>query len=399
MSRRKQIQVRLRGFNDRRFNRRGAVLPLVVVFLVVLLAMAMFTVDVAYMQLVRTEMRAATDAAAKAGVEALGRNQSSEAAIAAAIDLASRNQVAGSPVILRAEDITIGTSAYQSDGSWQFSPGGTRPNAVRVNTAFNNTSPNGSVPLFLAGMFGNGYFSPEQQATAAGLELDICLAVDRSHSMCFDLSGVDWSYPSGTPRYPDPVAYPPNSTHSRWASLDSAVDLFLDTAADTFKPPRVALVTWGSRIDRSTYEYYITRQTAPAVSNDVGLTNSYNTIKQSIQSRGNNVMLGGTNLSAGLDAAVALLEADQTRPYSRKYVILMTDGQWNEGRDPVLAAQDAARANIVVHTVTFLSRADQSTMAEVAELTGGQHYHADDRDELEQAFVELARTLPVVLTQ
>ncbi|MCA9204275.1 MAG: hypothetical protein KDA59_14575, partial [Planctomycetales bacterium] len=137
MSRRKRIQVRLRGFRDRRLDRRGAVLPLVVVFLVVLLAMAMFTVDVAYMQLVRTELRAATDAAAKAGVEALGRNQSSEAAIAAAINLASRNQVAGSPVILRAEDITIGTSAYQADGSWQFAPGGARPNAVRVNTVFN----------------------------------------------------------------------------------------------------------------------------------------------------------------------------------------------------------------------------------------------------------------------
>ncbi|MFN7842217.1 MAG: TadE/TadG family type IV pilus assembly protein [Pirellula sp.] len=52
-------------------DRRGAASILMVAMLGVFLVMAAITLDYAYIQLIRTELRAATDASAKAGAEAL----------------------------------------------------------------------------------------------------------------------------------------------------------------------------------------------------------------------------------------------------------------------------------------------------------------------------------------
>src|SRR5215510_10137842 len=86
--------------------RRGAMLYLICLFVVIFLAMTALSVDVAYMHLSRTQLRAATDAAARAGAEALSRNQSTTAARTAAKNLAAENLVAGAPLLLADSDIT-----------------------------------------------------------------------------------------------------------------------------------------------------------------------------------------------------------------------------------------------------------------------------------------------------
>ena len=67
--------------------RRGAIVILVAVMLFVFIVMAALTVDVAYMQLIRTDLRIATDAAAKAGAEALSRTEDEAAAMAKKVGL------------------------------------------------------------------------------------------------------------------------------------------------------------------------------------------------------------------------------------------------------------------------------------------------------------------------
>jgi hypothetical protein len=79
-------------------------------------------------------------------------------------------------------------------------------------------------------------------------------------------------------------------------------------------------------------------------------------------------------------------------------IILMTDGQWNEGRNPIRAAEDARDKGIIVHVVTFLPDAVSSDAQQVATTTGGLYIHANNEAELVAAFEKLARTLPVVLT-
>ncbi len=91
-------------------NRRGTAFIMLLVSMGVFFIMAAYSLNVAYMQLVRTEMRAATDAAARAGTEALARLDSETAAVQAAINIAALNKVNGLPLTLTAADIQLGAA-------------------------------------------------------------------------------------------------------------------------------------------------------------------------------------------------------------------------------------------------------------------------------------------------
>ncbi|MCA9079876.1 MAG: VWA domain-containing protein [Planctomycetaceae bacterium] len=376
-------------------NRRGVMLVLASVAIVMLLAMAAVSVDVSFMQLTRTELRVAADAASKAGVEALQRTQDPNAAIQAAIDMAALNTVAGRPLILTANDIELGSARLQTDGSWAFEANATPLNSLRVTATMSNDNANGAVPLFLAGLFGTDSFTPTKVSTASNMQQDIYLVIDRSHSMCFDLSGVDWQYPPGTKMTPHPIVNPPHPVHSRWGVLVKSVKRYLDIAQQSSPKPRVGLITWGSQIGTNTAEYYYTHQTEVAVRRDQVFTTQYGNIRSQISGRSEKVMLGGTHMSAGMYEAFNAL--DDANPLARKIMILMTDGQWNVGENPVDVAAIAKQRGIIIHTITFLPGAEQTAMEQVAQLTGGQHYHAEDAAELEAIFEELAMTMPVVL--
>lgn len=379
-------------------SRRGAVLLLFSAMVIVLLMSAAFSVDVAWMQLTRTELRAANDAATKAAAEALARLQSEDAAIDAAIAIAAQNKIAGRPLKLSADDIEFGHASQQNDGTWNFDTTKSPHNAVRIQAEMSNNTANGSIGLFFGPVFGQRDFTPERVSIAAHLDQEIALVIDRSHSMCFDMTGVDFSYPYGTPTRPDPVCYPPNSTKSRWAALDTAINTFLTAASTTSTPPRVSMSSFGSDITLSSYEGRLTGRTFPALERDVELTADYDAVRQVISNRGDDVMLGATNLSGGMDDARAILTGPNVRPLAKKVMIVFTDGQWNAGRNPIDAANDAKAEGITIHTVTFL-KAEQSTMQTVAETTGGQHLHAQTAAELQEIFRKLALTLPVVLTE
>ncbi|MBA4031550.1 MAG: hypothetical protein C0478_11770 [Planctomyces sp.] len=393
------LQHALRHVSSLASNRRGAMLVLVAVVIIALLAMTMFTVDVAYMQLVRTELRAATDASAKAGMEALRRTQDADAAVAAAIATAAANKVGGESLLLTVDQVELGAALRNADNSVSFSAGQLPYTAVRVNSAMTNDSAAGPVPLFFGGVFGINTFQPTRSAVSASTEVEICFAIDRSHSMCFDLTGVDWSYPPGTPRTPDPIAYPPHASLSRWASLAKAMQSFVNITATQEPKPRVAMVTWASKITQANYEGKLTKTNSPEIFVDVPLTTDLSSLNAAISARSSKVMLGATNMSAGIDEARKILNATKaSRPYAHRIIILMTDGLWNQGRDPLLAAEDARRDGLVIHSVSLLPRKGDVT-PQVSAITGGVNYPATNSAALEAAFAEIARTLPIVLTE
>ena len=94
-----------------------------------------------------------------------------------------------------------------------------------------------------------------------------------------------------------------------------------------------------------------------------------------------------------------VLTDSRARPFAVRTMVVMTDGRHNRGREPVLAARDAERENIKIHTVTFSDEADFARMRAAADATGGQHFHAPDAAALERIFREIASTLPVMLTE
>ncbi len=391
-------------------SRRGSAAVLITFMMFVFVVTAAITVDYSYMQLVRTELRAATDAAAKAGAEALSRTQDTNIARNEAVRYASCNNVGGRPFRLNTSDITVGRVSSNGTGRWAFTANGTPPNAIRVNARTGGGAAQPAIPLFFSGVLGQSGFTPSYQATAGQQEVEVCLCLDRSGSMNFDMSGVDWSFPAGNPNLSPFTAWgwdwrnllsPPHPTLSRWAALRGAVNVFFDEAGRINPQPRTSLVTWssdytmpispGTRYQDASIDIPI-----PAVAGFNWTTNS-TAIKNRITTWGAAPIMGSTNLSAGLDEAIGVLTGANTNRYSSKVVVLLTDGEWNAGSDPTTSAYNARAQGIIVHCISMLTRT-QADLQEIADITGGRYYGTSNEAELRTAFQEIARSLPIVLT-
>src|SRR5690554_2963876 len=98
--------------------RRGAMIVFIAMLLTVFFVMVAMSVDIAYMQLARTELRTATDAAARAAVESLTRTAKISDARKAAKNVAKQNTVGGQKFKLANSDIEFGTSRRNTAGQF-----------------------------------------------------------------------------------------------------------------------------------------------------------------------------------------------------------------------------------------------------------------------------------------
>ena len=369
--------------------RRGAIWVMVLAMIVVLLGMTALSVDVAYIHLTRTQLRAATDAAARAGGESLSRLQSVDAARDAAKTIAARNKVANDPLLLADSDIIFGNSAQTANGTWSFNPGAMPTNAMQVSGKRTAGSLGGSVGLFFGRIFNVNQFEPSATAAVVKVDRDICIVLDRSSSMKLDLTTTAQTMNTSDPRFkrePDP-------TDSRWAAAAAATSAFVDELNKTPQKEQVALVSFGSDCT-----YFGVHNTESSI--DQALTYDPNKIDTAVAVISNRKFNGSTNTAAGIDrGVVGLTDPTLSRPFARKIMVYLTDGFRTQGRNPVAAARDAATKDIVIYTITFGATFDHSEMVAVASATGGRHYHAPDADSLTQIFREIAASTNVILTQ
>ena len=368
---------------DRPLRRRGAAIVLFAIFLPVALIMVAFAINLAYMELVRTELRISTDAAARAG----GRNLaiSGDTAVAAAVarDAAARNLVAGQPLQLTDTQLEFGNGMRANATSrYSFVAGGQHPNSLRVTGSRENTSLDGSVTLLMPFILGRQTFEPEQQAVSMQTEVDIALVLDRSGSMAYDASDNSFtsSPPSSAPPgwvYCDPA--PPNS---RWRDAVAATQVFLNELDNSATEELVSLSTYNNA----------------AVINQE-LTNNYGAIMSALTPYTNSFCQGSTNVGGGIVRGTRTLTNTTTnRAWASKVLVVMTDGIHNTGLNPVTAAQTAHAAGVMVFSITFSAEANQATMQQVATTGAGKHYHAATGSDLVAVFQEIARSLPTLLT-
>ncbi|MCA9148954.1 MAG: Tad domain-containing protein, partial [Planctomycetales bacterium] len=94
----------------RRSSRRGSVLVLLAFLLPVAVLLSAFAINYAYMDLCRTEMVVATDAATRAAGRELALTGDMDAAVLAARNAAQRNTIAGEAPTLEDEDFVFGRS-------------------------------------------------------------------------------------------------------------------------------------------------------------------------------------------------------------------------------------------------------------------------------------------------
>lgn len=398
-------------FGSMHNHRRGGATILIMSMLGVLVIAAAFTIDFSYMQLVRTELRAASDAAAKAGAEALSRTQDVNVARQEAIRYAAMNTVGNRPFRLAESDVIIGHSSSNSSGRWNFEAGGKPPNAVRIDARTGGTNAHPATPLFFSRIVGHSGFSPGYQSTAGQQEIEVCLCLDRSGSMNFDMTGVDYSFAPGNPKLSSFTAWgkewqhmlsPPHPTKSRWAALRGAVDVFLDELVERDTPPRTGLVTWGSDYTmplppNTQYQAATTDQQLPS-SSSFSWKDSSRALRKFVKDKGDSTIMGGTNLSAGLDRAIGVMTGTNSNAFASKVIVLMTDGEWNQGSNPVASAYNAKSQNITVHSISMLTK-QQTVLEDIAEITGGRYFRTQNEEELREAFREIANSLPVVLIE
>ncbi|WP_339910240.1 VWA domain-containing protein [Symmachiella dynata] len=368
-------------------NRRGAMAVLVGAMLVVFVAAVAFSVDVAYMQLCRTELQVSTDAAARAAGEALTRSQDMEAARQAARDLAAVNLVAMQPLLLDDADIIPGNSDFQENGSWAFTPQGTPIKSIRVIGRRTRTSPSGSIGLYFAKIFDQDDFEVTRASTVVRLDRDICIVVDRSGSMKWDVEGETAWTSSNMYRFEIPP-----EPDSRWVALSVATKAFTEALGQTPQVEWVGLVSYAS--DYTNFGVHNHR-----VDIDQELTENHALIDSAMDDITARIFNGATDIAAGIDSGKSvLLDPDHSRPFAVKTMILMSDGHPTSGGDPLVSANYASQNNITIHTISF-GEADLNLMQQIATAGGGQHFHALDADSLKAIFKKIALTIPVTFTE
>lgn len=156
----------------RQQDRRGIIVVLAAVMMIVVFGFAAFAIDVGFMVLTKDEMQNAADAAALAG--AMQMNNGAAAIRAAAIDIASKNFTGKKSITMTNSDIEIGQYDMVSK---VFTVNETSPNSVRATARTSNRK------LFFAPVFGNKTFATSAQSIAMINPRDICFVVDLSGSM------------------------------------------------------------------------------------------------------------------------------------------------------------------------------------------------------------------------
>ncbi len=334
-------------------------LVLIAAVLVILLIGAAFSVDVAYMHMVRAELRTATDAAARAGSESLARTQDMTLARAAAINAASLNRVGGKNLTLTNDDISFGGCNIIPSGKFEFVQGQTPTTAMRVMGHRDGASPDGPVPLFFGSAFSTTQFEPFMNATAASSVRDVALVLDISGSMAANEKGI-----------------------TRLQALKNAVGAFIAEVKKSSPSARLSLSTYSSTAIKH-----------------INLTSDF----ALIQTKANSFIASGmTAIGNGLTMGSDSLVTDPlARTFAAKTVILMTDGVHNTGPSPLTTVSTAIARKQQVHTVTFGAGADQKLMKKVSAAAGlgSIHVHAASPAALTAAFEEIAKTLSVVLIE
>lgn len=335
-------------------------LVLIVICLPVILAFGIFSINVAWMQLTRTELRTATDAAAKAGSRTLSLSQNVDTARQFAIEAAARNKVGGRPLLVAESEVVFGAGRENAVGGYDFEQ---RADASRFLTSVQVTgnrsqgSLGGSVPLLFSGFFDRTSFEPVRVAVATQIDRDIALVLDRSGSMNSRSGGI-----------------------TRWDALRAAVGGFLFELNETPQEEKVSVSTYSNRATL-----------------DFGLTLDYPLLTSAVNRQR---VRGSTAVGLGMQQGIAsLIDPDLGRALALKTIVVMTDGIHNRGVSPEIVATQAAALGITVNTITFSNGADQAAMRRVAENGGGRHWHADDEDSLVDVFREVARNLPTLLTR
>jgi len=364
-------------------SRRGSALILSVWILFLLAILSAFVVNVAYIELSTTQLHVASDAAARAAGRTLIVTGSKEKAFEAAKQFGQLNRVANESLQIGENDVIFGKSVRETLSSrYGFSPS-IDANAVQVNARRGAGSVSGPLKMPITGILSVNEIALKRSSISTQVDIDIALVVDRSGSMAYaaDEKAAFPPFPKSSPpgwNFGQPVPSP-----SRWKDLEAAVNTFVKELGNSPVDTRLAIVSYS---DAATLDRSLTINILDAPKSLEKYTNKFNS--------------GATNIGAGLQAGGNALKmgAPGSRAGAIKVLILMTDGIRTAGSNPIPIAETLAKSGALIFTVTFSGEADKKTMQTVSEKGNGKSFHATSAASLEDAFVEIVKQLPTLLT-
>jgi len=101
---------------------------------------------------------------------------------------------------------------------------------------------------------------------------------------------------------------------------------------------------------------------------------------------------GSTAMGEGISIATQSL-SENTRPDTKKIIVLLSDGMSNVGLEPLMAAGIANENAVTIFSVGYGPDADVQTLKAVASMTGGKYYDAPTGKDLANTFGEIADVL------
>ena len=347
--------------------RHGAIVPLFAVVLPVMLILCFIAMNLSFMQLTETELKIATDAAARAGGRAWSTSQDIDVARDFARQAAELNTVSGHPLVLDAgassSEIVFGTSTRGANsGRYEFIPvddsvvaNGARVSGVQV---FSNQPTN---LLFKVANITS--FNPSATSVSTQVDRDIALVIDRSISMAFyedstamraviadlkDAGTINATEADDARRF---RGFSPNvlkhlsgemleyaislnanhgtgvPIHSRWSVLETASEAFFQILRDTDQIEQVSICSFSndSRVDLE-------------LTSDMTLAED--TVKTLFPA-------GSTAIGDGLLSGLDALTGNAARQSAATSIILFTDGVKNGGVDPDSAVQQVLDLSLI----------------------------------------------------
>ena len=409
--------------------RLGAILPLFAILTPVLILVAMIAINLATLQLARTELKVSTDAAARGGGRAWSLTNDENEAIRFAQIAASANTVNGNGLTLDDADITFGTASRSGQGRYQFTTG--TPAGIDFLTAMRV---NGKAPKnFFFTVADIDSVNLTATAVTAHVDRDIALVIDRSGSMAYfydedflydtitDIVNTnpgsisDQEYEDAVADYQGFIALANRSLtqrrysdsilqhltgdveeyartlnrdyvslssaprQSRWAILEDATTVFFRVLRNSALRQNVAVVSFSS-----------------AATLDLPLTSDLDLAQETVSRQ---VPDGSTAIGTGIVEGINQLLTNG-REGVVPTVLVFSDGENRQGENPIDVASKAIRDNprLIINTVTFAD-GNPDQMAEVARIGNGVHFHANDGEELRRIFRTLAESFSTVIIE
>ena len=188
---------------------------------------------------------------------------------------------------------------------------------------------------------------------------------------------------------------------SRWDYLFRGINDFIDVLELTPAEEKISLVAFSSEAEAL-----------------VRLTDNYQGVLDAVEKI---IPQGSTFIDKGLTEGLELVfEAGVTRPFAEKIIVVMTDGI-NRGGSRVVVNEaerivnevEANNEVITIHTLTFgdgtgitpnpnypnsSDRRWDGEMVEVAIIGNGEHFHAEEAEELQPKLKQIANIQPTIFT-